>query len=166
MKISTRSLSRKFLLSLIALGLSSACQKKETVNDKSVDANGNCTLSYVQDYNKIVATTVALEGAFSQTPIDEIGLPEKINNLKMACAVMIQEHKDMNCYAKAANASQGQAATFIRYEDLRPNCSGVLKQIQDNKTAGKPVATKPFSGKEVKQQVILTEDPAYLIDEN
>jgi hypothetical protein len=133
------------LVGLSSTLLTSSCQKKETVADRSVDASGNCTYSYIAHYNQVVSDTTKIDEIYAVQPLDEKAAVEAFEDLESSCLVMINEHKNMNCSAKSMDE---KTVVPVRYDSLRPNCTTVFAKVKANQ--GKPTAQKPLSGDEAK----------------
>jgi hypothetical protein len=161
MTMKTQKMIFSLVIGSVAVGMISSCQKKETVADRSVDASGNCTYSYITHYNKVVSDTLKIEEVYATEPLDEKAATEAINELRDSCLVMINEHKNMNCSAKTVDEN---SVVPVRYDSLKPNCTGVFAKVKANQ--GKPTTEKPLSGDEAKVKYRSIMDVEYVTEDD
>lgn len=151
-----KMLTKKSLFTVLAILTLTACAQQKNENSNGVDENGNCKYPFVHDYNQVIDATTELEATYDQINPKDSDILAARNKLKHQCSIMTAYYKGTTCFAKTEGNDTRKS---FAYEDLRPNCESLQRQIKDLK--GQPVSTKPNMEKLIKSRIELFSEEAY-----
>lgn len=107
-------------LPIIALMLAS-CASDDTRRD-SVDSEGNCTHSFVNDYNSIIHEVETSKLSLKSKYSTESEISAQITTLNNACEKFYSKHSDVTCTAEV-----NYKKTEISSDDLKKPCDAASK---------------------------------------
>jgi hypothetical protein len=149
-----------FATKVLLMGsLLSACGAPKEQKSNGTDEQGNCKFAFITDYNRVVQATMQLEKTYDETPASENKINEAQKQLSAACSIVKSQYKGTTCLAKPVKEEK---VITVTYEELRPNCETLQRQIKDNKLSNKPITEKPITfDKVVKGLIELVKEEAF-----